>query len=102
LLWAGARVLFLLVVAFGSAGPDLRLADPTLPPRSSPLFGPAAFFWVVALTAVLLLLDVRVVRETILFANLGVSHAHLLRLALPVVCALELIAQITFAAISAS
>jgi hypothetical protein len=63
------------------------------------LLGAVTFLWVVALAASLVLLDIVVVRETLLLANLGVSRGTVLRIALPPIVALEAIFQLAFSAL---
>ena len=92
-LWIGLRTLFFfgfsIFAAFDGVGVDLL----------SLFVGAATALWVVGLTATLVLVDVSVVRETNLFANLGVSRRGILRLALPPVLVLETALQLVLAVI---
>ena len=58
-----------------------------------PIAGPVTFVWVVALAVLMVQADVRVCREAVLIANLGVSNRQLLRLAFPLVLFPEVILQ---------
>jgi hypothetical protein len=69
-------------------------------PSAVPIGGAIAFLWVAALTAALLQADLRVCRETVLLANLGVSRWRLLRITLPAVLLPEAMFQAAFAFIS--
>jgi hypothetical protein len=93
-IWAGLRVFLFLGFGLFVAGfsPDESLQG--LGQLLAYLLGVASFLWVVGVAATLVLLDVRVVRETLLFANLGVSQARILLVALPPIVALEALLQL--------
>jgi hypothetical protein len=84
-IWAGLR---LGLLALGAVGGAAGAAG------GVPIGGALTFLWVEALAVVLVQADLRVCRETLLLANLGVSRLQLLKLTLPAV----LLPEVTFQA----
>lgn len=101
ILWVGLRTLLFFGFAFVGA---FQVLETPLGGRAVNLLallsGLWMFLWTVGLTATLVLLDLRVVRETLLFANLGVSQWRVLRLALVPVLALEFTLQLVLASVA--
>jgi hypothetical protein len=77
-IWAAVR-LFLLIFAFVVG---------------YPLFGPVVYIWVVVICSALLAADLRVSRETMLIANLGLRRARVVAIAAPRLLLLEGAAQL--------
>ena len=82
LLWVGVRAALGLcvLVAAGAVLSGMRV-----------LLGAGTFAGMIALVPVVLLLDVRVCRERLLFANLGVSPVRIFAVGLTIAAALETI-----------
>jgi hypothetical protein len=81
ILWIGVRLAYAIVVGLsGQVAPDVR---------PLPLAGPVAAAIVVGFVGLLVRIDTRVCRETILIANLGVRPATIQMIAAGVASAFE-------------
>ena len=59
-----------------------------------PLLGPVVFLWVIGVCSALVAADLRVSRETMLIANLGVRRARVVAAAVPPLLVLEAAGQL--------